>query len=100
MAIKYLSLLLSRTQVIRKRRFGFFSRKFGVQPLLVDANAPLAAQDTLKWKVTAVRLLTDDYELTATSREANSWAFVATLFLIALSAYCSVRVKHFTKAKR
>jgi hypothetical protein len=67
---------------------------------LVDANAPQAARDTLGWKVTAVRLLTDDLELTATSREANSWAFALVGFLIALSAYCSVRLNHFTKVKR
>lgn len=67
---------------------------------LVDANAPLAAQDTLRWKVTAVRLLADDYELTATSRKANAWAFAVVALLMALSAYCAARVKHFTKGKR
>ncbi|MDR3367193.1 MAG: hypothetical protein LBO71_09560 [Prevotellaceae bacterium] len=67
---------------------------------LVDANAPWMAQDTLRWKVTAVRLLPGDYELTATSRTANSWAFAVALLLIALSAYCTVRVKHFAKVKR
>lgn len=67
---------------------------------LVAANAPLAAQDTLRWKVTAVRLLTDDYELTATTREANIWAFAVVFFLIALSAYCSARAKRFAKRRR
>lgn len=67
---------------------------------LVDANAPPAAQDTLTWKVTAVRLLTDDYQLTATSRKANTWAFAVVVLLIALSAYCAAGVKHFTAAKR
>lgn len=66
---------------------------------LVDANTPLINQDTLRWKVTAVRFLTDDYELTATSREANRWAFAVAFFLVALSAYCLVRAKHLTKIK-
>ncbi|MDR3187880.1 MAG: hypothetical protein LBT94_01680 [Prevotellaceae bacterium] len=67
---------------------------------VVDANAPLVAQDTLTWRVSAVRLLADDYELTATSRKANAWAFAVVILLIALSAYCSARVRHFTKVKR
>jgi hypothetical protein len=60
---------------------------------LVNANAPSISGDTLTWKVMAINLIPDDYELTATSRSVNIWAFVVVFFLIVLSVYCLRKLK-------
>ncbi|MDR0835912.1 MAG: hypothetical protein LBN11_04945 [Tannerella sp.] len=66
---------------------------------LIFSNAPVNRQDTLVWKVNAFRFTTDDYELVAESRTVHIWAFVLTFLLIALSAYCLIRVKQFKKLR-
>jgi hypothetical protein len=61
---------------------------------LLYTNAPVNRQDTLIWKVNALRFTADDYELIAKSRSVHPWAFVFTFLLLALSIYCLTRVKH------
>ena len=46
---------------------------------LVSANTLL--NDTLQWKVNAIRFIADDYILTAQSRTLNVWALVITFLL-------------------
>jgi hypothetical protein len=60
---------------------------------LISANTSLISQDTLTWKITAIRLLPDNYELTAISRTIHPWAFVVVFLLIAVSVYCLVKAK-------
>ncbi|MDR1896519.1 MAG: hypothetical protein LBR10_06995, partial [Prevotellaceae bacterium] len=45
---------------------------------LIAANTQLINRDTPTWRITAMRLVPDDYELTATSRKVNVWAFAVT----------------------
>jgi hypothetical protein len=47
-----------------------------------NSNAGLQNNDTLIWKVNAVRLLSDDYILTATSRTYHIWAFLLTFTVL------------------
>jgi hypothetical protein len=58
---------------------------------LISANAPLISQDTLTWKIMAANLIPDNYELTATSRTANIWAFVIVFLFVAVSVYCLIK---------
>jgi hypothetical protein len=60
---------------------------------LISANTSLINQDTLVWNITAMRLVPDNYELTAISRTVHPWAFVIVVFFIILSVYCLVKVK-------
>jgi hypothetical protein len=55
---------------------------------LISANTPLISRDTLTWKIMAIHLIPDNYELTATSRVTNTWAFAAVVLLLAVSIYC------------
>jgi hypothetical protein len=59
----------------------------------VYTNAPVNRQDTLLWKVNALRFTTADYELIAESRTVHIWAFGLTFLLLALSIYCFVKAK-------
>jgi hypothetical protein len=67
--------------------------KLIVQGKLVNSNAPLVNGDTLTWNVMAINLIPGDYELTATSRSVNIWAFAVVFFLIVLSVYCLMKLK-------
>jgi hypothetical protein len=60
---------------------------------LISANTSLINQDTLTWNITAMRLVPDNYELTAMSRTVHPWAFIVVVFFIILSAYCLMKVK-------
>jgi hypothetical protein len=52
---------------------------------ILQTNSPIIHSDTLIWKVDGMRLLFDDYSLTAEYRVANRWTFVLTGLLIALA---------------
>jgi hypothetical protein len=52
---------------------------------ILQTNAPIIATDTLIWKVDGMRLLFDDFTLTAEYRVANRWAFWVTGVLILLA---------------
>ncbi|GHT24415.1 hypothetical protein FACS189430_09270 [Bacteroidia bacterium] len=54
---------------------------------LIVSNAPVNRQDTLVWKVNALRFTADAYELFAESRTVHIWAFVITFLLVALSVF-------------
>lgn len=41
--------------------------------------------DTINWKLTAYRMLYDDYVITAESRKANIWAFIVSGLILALA---------------
>jgi hypothetical protein len=67
---------------------------------LISTNAPVSQQDTLVWKVNALRFTADDYELMAESRTTHLWAFVLTFLLVLLSVYCLIKVKRSMKKIR
>jgi hypothetical protein len=73
---------------------------------LICSNAPVQYQDTLSWKVNALRFVSGDYVLTAESRTVHVWAFILTFMLLALSAGCWIATKKrccffgFTKKKQ
>ena len=56
---------------------------------LLTTNAHVINADTLAWKVNGIRMLTDDYTLTATYRTSNRWAFALT-GIILLTAIVSI----------
>jgi hypothetical protein len=60
---------------------------------LINANTFSVYRDTLTWKITALRLIPGDCELTATSRTVNIWAFAVVFFLIVLSGYCFLKLR-------
>jgi hypothetical protein len=64
---------------------------------LIHTNAPIARQDTLLWKVNALRFTPDDYKLIAESRTTHVWAFVLTFLLVLLSVFCLIKVKRSVK---
>jgi hypothetical protein len=64
---------------------------------LLYTNAPINRQDTLIWKVNALRFTADDYELIAESRSIHIWAFVVTFLLLILSIYLFEKRKTFYK---
>jgi len=52
---------------------------------LTKTNAPLIQSDTLIWKVDGMRLLFDDYALSAEYRIANIWAFIVSGVVILIA---------------
>lgn len=63
----------------------YYSNELTVPGRLLSTNAPVIDNEYLKWKVDGMRLLFDDYTLTASYRVVNVWAFVIS-GLILLSA--------------
>jgi len=65
---------------------------------LIKTNAPIIASDTLIWKIDGMRLLFNDYSLSAEYRVTNKWAFI--LFdLVVIAAIGSVFVLYREKLK-
>jgi hypothetical protein len=64
---------------------------------LLHANASFSKQDTLVWKVTAMRFTLDDYELTAESRRIHAWAFILLFLLVAIVTYYLIKSHHSKK---
>jgi hypothetical protein len=64
---------------------------------IIHTNAPLSKQDTLVWKVDAMRLVADDYTIVAESRIVHIWAFIVTTFFVILAVYCFVRLGRLKK---
>ena len=52
---------------------------------VLQTNAPIVNSDILIWKVDGMRLLFDDYTLTAEYRIANKWAFIITGFIVIIA---------------
>lgn len=50
---------------------------------IVSSNAPYYENDRLIWKLNAWRFLTEDYVLTAESRQVNLWAILLTFLFVA-----------------
>ena len=63
----------------------YYTTELSVPGRVLSANAPVIDAEYLKWKVDGMRLLFDDYTLTASYRVVNVWAFVIS-GLILLSA--------------
>lgn len=53
---------------------------------ILEANNALNHGDTLKFNLDAYRMTYNDYEIRATSRKTNTWAFWVTALLILLAA--------------
>lgn len=54
---------------------------------IVDSNSPIIASDTLTWKVDGIRILFDDYTLSAEYRIVNIWAFVLSGLIVVVAAF-------------
>lgn len=54
---------------------------------LLTTNAPSQVEGLLVWRVDVMRLLEDDYVLTAESRAPNYWAFGVTILFLLLAAW-------------
>lgn len=54
---------------------------------IVGSNSPIIASDTLTWKVDGVRILFDDYTLTAEYRIVNIWAFVLSGLIVVVAVF-------------
>ena len=52
---------------------------------IISTNTPVINCNTLTWKVDGMRLLFDDYTLSAEYRVANKWAFVVSGLIIILA---------------
>jgi hypothetical protein len=52
---------------------------------IIETNAPFLNQDTLTWKVDEERFYFQDYQLSATSRKPNYWAFIVTGIVVILA---------------
>jgi hypothetical protein len=63
----------------------------------IYANTQLRKQDTLVWKVHALRFISDDQTIIAESRSVNIWAFAVTFLLILLAGYCFIRISQLKK---
>jgi hypothetical protein len=64
---------------------------------IIATNANFNNNGILLWNINAFRFITGDYELTAQSRTANIWAFIASFLIVAIFAYLLVKVR---RAKR
>ncbi|MDR0835812.1 MAG: hypothetical protein LBN11_04435 [Tannerella sp.] len=58
---------------------------------LLRTNATINP-NALQWKVNAIRLIADDYVLTAESRVFHPWALAITFLLAAIAVYCLLKV--------
>jgi len=67
-----------------------------IQGKLIKTNAPIVASDTLIWKVNGMRLLFEDYTLTAEYRMANIWAFIfaGLIIIIAIGSFILLRIRN------
>lgn len=59
---------------------------------LITTNAPTYNTDTLVWNVDVARILTDDFELYAESKQVNTWAFIITGLLIIAAVFSVAKI--------
>jgi hypothetical protein len=52
---------------------------------ITQPNGAIVQGDTLVWKLTAYRMIHDDYVIKAQSRKTNSWAFAVTGLIVLLA---------------
>jgi len=57
---------------------------------LIKTDAPIINSDTLIWKVDGMRLLFDDYTLTAEYRTPNTWTFVISGLIVLTAIACLI----------
>lgn len=62
-----------------------FTNELAVPGKVISTNAPIIDAGYLKWKVDGMRLLFDDYTLTASYRVVNIWAFVISGLILILA---------------
>ena len=63
----------------------YFTNELAVPGKVISTNAPIIDAEYLKWKVDGMRLLFDDYTLTASYRVVNIWAFVISGLILILA---------------
>ena len=56
---------------------------------IIEPDNAVVHGDTLVWRLTAYRMVTSDYEITAQSRKVNLWAFILSglIVVIAIGSY-------------
>ena len=64
------------------------SYEFVLPGKIIATNAPINVSNSLTWKVDGIRILYDDYTLTAEYRVTNTWSFI-TCALILIAAVVS-----------
>lgn len=57
---------------------------------VTNTNAKLIKQDTLSWKIDALRLISNDYTLSAESCVTNTWAYIVTFALVLVAIACTL----------
>lgn len=74
---------------ILQRFFTYFTDKLNYHLILpgkvLKADKAIVSGDTIAFNLTAERLVYSDYEIGATSRKANTWAFVLTGIIVLLA---------------
>lgn len=68
---------------------GSFTYKLIMPGKVLKAENAVQQNDTLVWRLTAFRMVADDYTIEAVSRKTNSWAFAVTglIVLIAIGGF-------------
>jgi len=68
---------------------GYFTKSFDYKLLMpgkiTQADNAIKHGDTLSWKLSAYRMVYGDYEISAQSRKANSWAFIVSGLIVVLA---------------
>lgn len=66
-----------------------FTYKLVMPGEILEAENAVNENDTLIWRLTAYRMITDDYAIKAVARRINIWAFALTgvVFLIAVGSF-------------
>jgi len=74
-----------RTKSLNRRMEEMISYELVLPDKIIQTNAPIIQSDTLIWNIDGMRLLFDDYTLTAEYRIANKWAFILSGLIIILA---------------
>ncbi|MDR1091317.1 MAG: hypothetical protein LBL79_09600 [Prevotella sp.] len=54
---------------------------------IIESNSPMISSGILTWKIDGVRLLFDDYTLTAEYRIVNVWAFIVSGLIVVIAIF-------------
>ncbi|MDR2057809.1 MAG: hypothetical protein LBP83_05945 [Dysgonamonadaceae bacterium] len=91
------SLVVKKSERFRNLIDNLYSKEIKYEIIvpgkITYTNAPVNRQDTLVWKVDALRFTADDYELIAESRTVHIEAFAVIFLLLGLSIYCKFKIK-------
>ena len=97
---KQISLFWKDENGLTKEVDDFFSEQDFVKPLeqsftykliipgeIIQADNAVAQNDTLVWRLTAYRMIYDDYTIEAKSRIMNIWTFIVTGLIVLISLF-------------